>query len=428
MTSENQTKCKEKACPFPADGSNGLCTYHLQMFSVDSSPSDLSIEATDEDLYSAIFYDKSMVSGKRGIVSVDEWLEDKEWHKTHSRVSMAALYKRRRHAGLCSCGGTRAPGKKICDTCIQRGRDLIHHRKANGLCTYCGENKASTGHRTCLSCKEKLRLYSNRYYHERISPKLPKKPPAPKNRRGVYLSKIKSEAQKREKRKMAGRCVACGRPKDNPTSRCDECRNANNARTRTVLRLRSASGMCVSCGKQEARIGRTTCMPCGKKNSLRAAKIIHGRIMAGICMSCGNSPTRLGKANCADCAAKAAVYRKRRGQVGRCLSCGNPNDRKPKKDYSACAAKASARAREARMKNPNHERRRRRMRQNRLRRAGICIGCGKHPSAKGTICRNCRERKRRDYLVRKASAAKGGGLEVVNEQSSKSRHEDSAGD
>jgi len=240
MPLENQSKCTERACPFPADGRNGLCAYHLQMFSAESSPSDLSVEATDEDVFSAIFYDKSMEIEKRGMVSVHEWLEDKEWHKIHSKVSMAALYRRRREVGLCSCGGTRAPGKKICDKCIQRGRDLICHRKANGLCATCGIHDAAKGYRTCLSCKEKLRLYSNRYYHEKISPLLPKKPPAPKNGRGVYLSAIRSAALRRETRKVADLCVKCGRPKNNPTTRCDELwKLASSNRKSELRRLRS---------------------------------------------------------------------------------------------------------------------------------------------------------------------------------------------
>ena len=418
MHLENQSKCKEKACPFPADGIDGLCAYHLQMFSVESSPSHLSMEATDEDLYSAIFYDKSMVAGKRGIVSVDEWVEDKEWHRTHSKVSMAALYQRRRQDGLCSCGGTRAPGKKTCDKCIQRGRDLVRYRKANGLCATCGVSEAAKGHRTCLTCKEKQRVYSNQYYHEKISPLLPKKPPAPKTKSGVYLSAITGAALRRDTRKVTGLCVKCGRPKNNPTTCCDECRKAHNDEARRSRLQRSKSGMCISCGKQKARIGRTTCITCGKKNCLRAAKISRTRITTGICMGCGKSPARNGRVNCADCAAKNAEFKQRRKQLGLCVSCGNPNDREPKKHCSACAAKHNALAQAIRMENPNRERIRRRRRQNRLRKAGICIGCGKHPSARGTICKSCRERLQRDYLARKASAAKGGGLEEVNEKES----------
>src|ERR1700693_1612390 len=146
-------------------------------------------------------------------------------------------------------------------------------------------------------------------------------------------------------------------------------------------------------------------------------------------MSCGNSPARTGRVNCADCAAKNAECKQRRKQLGLCVSCGNPNDRGPKKHCSACAAKTNTLAKAMRMKNPNRERRRHRTRKSRLRKAGICIGCGKSPSAAGTICKNCRERLNRAYLAKKLSATqKLRTKEDVNEKESDYRNEHSAGD
>ncbi len=288
-----QARCSERGCPSSVSGPDGFCRHHSQMFSLEFSPSELSIEATDEDLYSAIFYDESVTVGKNGMVSVEEWLEQKQWKKTYSNALASRLRKRHREAGLCNCGGLRLVGMRRCGTCVRRDRVRGPARKANGLC--------------------------------------------------------------------------------------------------------------VKCGKNDAAIGRVTCSSCRRKQSVYTTRVARHRKSIGVCVVCGKSPNRPGSVRCANCAAEKCAYSRRRKESGVCVSCGNVNDRQPKKDCSACAQRQSVRNQAKNTENRERYRQQRRIRnrrrRNSLRKAGLCVECGKSPSLPRTLCKNCRARRS------KASAA-----------------------
>jgi hypothetical protein len=64
--------CSERACPFPASEGHELCGYHLQVFALEASPSLLTTEATEDDVYSAVWYDQSVSVATRGMLNIEE--------------------------------------------------------------------------------------------------------------------------------------------------------------------------------------------------------------------------------------------------------------------------------------------------------------------------------------------------------------------
>jgi hypothetical protein len=269
-----QARCSERGCPFLVSGPDGFCRHHFQMFSLESSPSELSIEATDEDIYSAIFYDESVTVAKKGMVSVEEWLEQKQWKKTYSNALASRLRKRHREAGLCNCGGIRIVGMSRCNTCVRRDRVRGSVRKANGLCVKCGKNDAAIGRVTCSSCRRKQSVYTARVARHR---------------------------------KSIGLCVVCGKsPNRTGNVRCADCAAEKCA----YSQRRKESGVCVSCGDVNDRQPKKDCLACAQRQSARnQAKSIDNperyrqqrRIRnrrrrnslrkAGLCIECAKSPS-----------------------------------------------------------------------------------------------------------------------------------------
>lgn len=71
---------------------------------------------------------------------------------------------------------------------------------------------------------------------------------------------------------------------------------------------RKSLGLCVTCGKRQAREDRTKCEKCASKDKQNLAQrknMYKERKNAGVCVSCGKS-SRLNRVQCADCAKKSS--------------------------------------------------------------------------------------------------------------------------
>jgi len=147
-----QQNCSERGCIFPVGASQTLSGYHIEMFASEASPSELSVEATDEDVFSAIFYDKSLEVSKRGFVSLEEHLENLKFNKTVRAAYCRRGYERHRQAGRCSCGGVRVECRKSCAECLLRAVGRLNTLRKSGLCVSCGKHAPVTGHIRCESC------------------------------------------------------------------------------------------------------------------------------------------------------------------------------------------------------------------------------------------------------------------------------------
>ena len=232
-----------------------------------------------------------------------------------------------------------------------------------------------------------------------------------------------------------GVCKACGKPRDNETTRCEKCRQKNNQSGKSTRQARFAKVLCQKCGRANSSGGRW-CATCRAAAASRQAAKCRAWKAAGLCATCGKDKSdRPGKALCLDCSNRNARFsrehsRKRRDVAaarakvlegarrikqhrklsGRCCSCGSPNDNIPRINCKSCAAAASERER---------DRRRRRA-------PGLCTICGRKERAPGLkSCIECRaiwkryltkwrRKKKRQRIAMertRISAASGGGLE-----------------
>jgi hypothetical protein len=137
---------------------------------------------------------------------------------------------KRKAAGLCRCGQTPLPGKKMCEACIGKvvvgTRELMRQRKAQGLCR-CGNPRAD-GIRMCRGCAD------------------------------VHVSHV-SRSQRRNK--GAGLCI-CGRPPAEGKKSCGGCLD----RRHRLTGRHKAQGTCIGCQSRPATAGLVTCETCRAKN------------------------------------------------------------------------------------------------------------------------------------------------------------------
>jgi hypothetical protein len=269
-------RCSEKACPFPADSRDGICGHHRAMFTEDDSAEVLLAEALPRrgsgkhdgiDLARPEIVTEIVSRGlttKIGkLVPAEEWLEDKNWHRTRSKVTMNALYSGRRRAGVCIlCGSQPAPGRKLCSGCLKRANDRVQRLKQIGVCVLCGQSDASRGLTKCASCRERSHSYARRAYLKRTA-HLPKRKP------------ISSEERNRrvrlrcEKRREAGVCVGCSGVREDQSTRCKICRERHNKSENRARKKLIAAGTCVACRRRSVAFDLTLCQKCARKHAAR---------------------------------------------------------------------------------------------------------------------------------------------------------------
>mgnify|MGYP007057671234 CR=1 FL=1 len=123
------------------------------------------------------------------------------------------------------------------------------------------------------------------------------------------------QIERRERWKAEGRCVRCGGEPADGKAQCQACldkRNQYQTDAQSSKRWREKNkmmGLCVTCGKTWAEPGRTKCRKCqdkhnaicrNERNRQRAKERRQARIDAGLCIDCGR-PTQDGKHRCPRC-------------------------------------------------------------------------------------------------------------------------------
>ena len=113
----------------------------------------------------------------------------------------------------------------------------------NGICCYCGQEKAAKGRQLCLNCADIMSIRSMAYYEAN---------------KEELKAKMRDRAHQRyRERKERGECIACGKPAKPGKTRCERClakdarRHIETARKQGAL-PRSMFGdgeHCSMCGK-----------------------------------------------------------------------------------------------------------------------------------------------------------------------------------
>jgi hypothetical protein len=252
---EIQTKCSQKACVFPANGPDGYCRYHREMFTVfeeDDGRSVLTrrrgvgtrrrngLSIEDHEAISEVFESQLSVVSWR-----DAWKVNQE--KINTRDSDRRLFgslriKKLHHkyklAGRClRCRAPAQPPHPFCnDHFIESQafkRTRILARRKIKMCLDCGRATVARAGR-CNPCwetwKEIARKSDSKRYGRLKSKRLcircltrPTEPPSPyctecknkrrEHQRGLYLKYLE-----------AGLCTKCGGPRNNSTLKCSNCR------------------------------------------------------------------------------------------------------------------------------------------------------------------------------------------------------------
>lgn len=165
----------------------------------------------------------------------------------------------------------------------------------------------------------------------------------------------------REKRKISGLCVRCGKPMDRDGIYCTDCLNIINKETRERRAWYKSHKICPRCGKNDLIGDENVCLECGareytitmasrkrlgkehfnKTHNEWARKKYAERVEKGICTRCGKRKADYGFKTCGICRAKDAETRRVRNgvkekdwreQQGVCHFC----DRPAKPGYKVC--------------------------------------------------------------------------------------------
>lgn len=123
---------------------------------------------------------------------------------------------------------------------------------------------------------------------------------------------------RREKWRNEGRCITCGREREEGKKQCSRCleraraNGDNNRRVRERRERLKAKGFCITCGKTFAAPGHVSCEKCLAKRRKRYAQkgdhnacmkaLREKRLAEGLCIDCG-APTDGIHQRCPKCAA-----------------------------------------------------------------------------------------------------------------------------
>jgi len=371
-------KCAERGCVFPPDPGEILCPQHLRMFAFEESLYESSLEATEEDVASAIFYDESVSVKKRGVVPLDEWFENREWKKT---LAMAGSWRsrewRRRWAasGICTtCGSLRTSGSVTCKVCKKKRREYERKRHLAGQCTACGV-KVENGERQCRECNLKHYAENKRFRIRRVAQgnciRCLSRPCVPGMSQCESCNRESIERWRltRELRDAAGRCVSCGGIRDQENKYCSNCVYKKLECARRLRALRDRAGKCTDCGRDRDR-NLKLCSNCANKRAPADQKRMQR-----------SSPTIRRTITAAE---QRSALRRRRRDAGLCV-CGRVRDVAGRKECASCLARHRDRVR-------------------RLAAAGICRSCAKAEAVAGhSLCAPCRL-NRKTWLAARTSS------------------------
>jgi len=393
---EVQQKCGERGCPFPANGTDGLCGPHRAMFSETDSSGELFEEFQSQpgsgrrngtdvghpEVLAGIFsHDLSMDHG--GVFSREVAADKKEYRRiVRNAVSMKKYRKYVLLRRCVECGKPLNSNEKAfeCERCRKksnRARRTVRKLRARaGLCVECGKRMESAvlpQRKTCESCRKgknkKQRIRRRRQRGLPLSGVLyntkevasivgvhpltvarwvrTKRIQSPAwHGRGVRWTQGDLKALRRYKVKFYKKLRRKGFSR-----RTIRARARKSGRIRA--RLRRSLGQCVQCGAKVEISGRWFCLKCrtnlnASRRARREAKFRNSRI----CPQCEKRPAVEGKSSCADCLQKAKErttlrYRQRK-RAGLCVDCGGQRDTRGMLKCSACSENSNKRRKQRR--------------------------------------------------------------------------------
>lgn len=168
------------------------------------------------------------------------------------------------------------------------------------------------------------------------------------------------------RRKLNGLCVRCGKPLDRDGQYCKSCCENIRIEARENRIFRASLNLCTQCGKYAVPEGEKMCPECRAKNNNKRRiknekskenfrkqqkKLYDQRSASGVCVRCGKRKAAGGRKKCFMCLQKDAQThaeaRIRRGEdlraqwkeQGLCFHCGGEIEDKSKKSCNACREK-----------------------------------------------------------------------------------------
>jgi len=170
-------------------------------------------------------------------------------------------YKLRKRKGLCvKCGVLRNNTKStvFCKKCQEvskkQKKKLRNYRSENQLCTWCGFPRDREGH-LCKKCTET----GKQYYESKKKKKICVVCSIPLKKGTICFRCYKKSAErhrnKRERYKILGKCIDCGKNNNNNIIRCSTCstkhKKANNKYRKIVIK--HYGNKCDCCGEKNKR-------------------------------------------------------------------------------------------------------------------------------------------------------------------------------
>ena len=186
----------------------------------------------------------------------------------------------------------------------ERHRKRTAERKEMGLCPKCGRRTPAPGRSLCEVCLERGRKSEQARYARAKSEGTRYGGRDPESRRRMARERMR---KRRRERIEAGLCTTCGERKPVEGSAvCETCREARRAQEKELYAARIASGLCGRCGA-EVIDNASTCASCAardakrrpRKNAASRARY-HARRALGACVDCGaHADAGVRCANCA---------------------------------------------------------------------------------------------------------------------------------
>ena len=216
---------------------------------------------------------------------------------------------RARDARLRAAGIPRRDPKKTREYERERNRRVAEARRAEGICTSCGNAPAAAGRVTCEPCLEQRRADDRARYAAGKAAGKPYGGANPETKRRAARAR---HQRRKQAWRAAGLCVNCGAsPEVEGAASCDSCKEKRRARGRRKYAERRAAGLCTKCGTP-AFDGMTYCGPCAvlhyaqqspARRSETARRRYAERRARGECTDCG-APSQ-GASRCAPCAERS---------------------------------------------------------------------------------------------------------------------------
>ena len=189
----------------------------------------------------------------------------------------------------------------------ERHRRRVAERRARNLCVKCGRDSPAPGRTLCESCLERSRAAERARYAKARAEGAAYGGRSPESRRRMARERTR---KRRRERVEAGLCTTCGERKPAEGGAvCEDCREVRRTAEKKLYEKRRAGGFCGRCGG-EVFAGASTCASCvardikrrPRKNAASRARY-RGRRARSLCVDCSSDAQ--GASRCEACAKRS---------------------------------------------------------------------------------------------------------------------------